>query len=243
MLTHWHTYIQTHWQTDALTQKDAITLTHWHIYTLVQCYINMIPQSTYMLLLPSIFVAITSTSRHSWHFKAGKKFHQISPKPWSSASLSSYLHSPYCTCSSFIDITGGGDCRTQYKGRPWCYVEYAQCDDVKTNQKGSLWSSSACERNKQESEPGSLKNNHKIRNKMIPRPRKQGKPVTIKLNSKQEKKQQQNQSSVTEESPADNQPEYNYVEPVYEIAEDYVDYVWRRKLVQYHCIWEPCIDM
>jgi len=60
---------------------------------------------------------------------------------------------------------------------------------------------------------------------MIPRPRKQWKPVTIKLSPKQEKKPQQNQSSATEKSRTDNQPEYDYVEPVYEIAEDYVNYV------------------
>ena len=54
-----------------------------------------------------------------------------------------------CFCNGHVNETGGGECKTDNEGSPWCYVnKNSSCADKKKSASGLpfQWSSNACMR-------------------------------------------------------------------------------------------------
>ena len=54
-----------------------------------------------------------------------------------------------CFCNDYVSESGGGECKMDYEGSPWCYVNKdSSCNDKKTSISGQpfQWSTEACRR-------------------------------------------------------------------------------------------------
>ena len=50
-----------------------------------------------------------------------------------------------CSCNGIINSRGQGECRTSYRGKPFCYVDRGTCyDEKKSTSPGWYWSYDAC---------------------------------------------------------------------------------------------------
>ena len=62
------------------------------------------------------------------------------------ATLPLFTAATECSCSGFTTPEGGGQCRTAFKGRHFCYVEDGGCSDqMRSSLYNQYWSYKACE--------------------------------------------------------------------------------------------------
>eukprot|EP00092_Neocalanus_flemingeri_P046787 GFUD01052787.1.p2 GENE.GFUD01052787.1~~GFUD01052787.1.p2 ORF type:complete len:159 (+),score=37.06 GFUD01052787.1:271-747(+) len=77
-----------------------------------------------------------SSSNRFWSYQACEKMEQVSTS---------------CSCSGYVTSKGRGECRTQYRGKKFCYVNPGQCSDqIKSSSSNRFWSYQACEQMEQQ---------------------------------------------------------------------------------------------
>eukprot|EP00092_Neocalanus_flemingeri_P008226 GFUD01008869.1.p1 GENE.GFUD01008869.1~~GFUD01008869.1.p1 ORF type:complete len:436 (-),score=88.02 GFUD01008869.1:436-1743(-) len=78
-----------------------------------------------------------SSSNRFWSYQACEKMEQ--------------QVSTSCSCSGYVTSKGGGECRTFYRGKQFCYVNPGQCSDqIKISSSNRFWSYQACEKMEQQ---------------------------------------------------------------------------------------------
>lgn len=51
-----------------------------------------------------------------------------------------------CSCNGYLNSKGQGECRSEYQGKPFCYVDPGRCpDQVASSTEGRWWSHKACQ--------------------------------------------------------------------------------------------------
>ena len=51
-----------------------------------------------------------------------------------------------CSCNGYLNSKGQGECRSEYQGKPFCYVNPGRCpDQVASSTEGRWWSHKACQ--------------------------------------------------------------------------------------------------